>query len=301
MSDNYHIPVLLNECLEALAIKPDGVYVDVTYGGGGHSKPILHRLTAKGRLFGFDQDDDAIVNAIEDQRFTFVKANFQYLSHFLKYYGIRGVDGILADLGVSSFHFDEPSRGFSYRFDTDLDMRMNESISATAAEILATYNRSELQSIFSKYGEVRNAKTLAKVICEAREHHKISTSSDLMDIIDRCYRGDRQRYASQVYQALRIEVNDELGVLAKFLESALGELNIGGRLAVISYHSLEDKIVKRYLKYGNAEGMSMTDEFGRSIDKYKAITKKPIIPNEDEIARNSRAASAKLRVIERVG
>jgi len=299
MSQDYHTPVLLDECVAALDIKPDGVYVDVTYGGGGHSKPILNRLTAKGRLFGFDQDEYAVANAIEQDNFTFVKSNFRYIKHFMKYYGIDKVDGILADLGVSSFHFDEPSRGFSYRFDTALDMRMNESISTTAADILRQYSQSQLQDIFSKYGEVRNAKTLAKVICEVRRSSPLEKSSDLMDIVSKCYRGDRQKYASQVYQALRIEVNDEMGVLAEFLEAALGLLSPGGRLVVMSYHSLEDKIVKKYLKYG-ASGKLEQDEFGRAITNYKQITKRPMVAPKEEIERNSRAASAKLRVVERL-
>ena len=300
MSENYHTPVLLDECLDALDIKPEGVYVDVTYGGGGHSKPILNRLTAKGRLFGFDQDEYAVANAVDHASFTFVKANFRYINHFMTYYGIDKVDGILADLGVSSFHFDEPSRGFSYRYDTGLDMRMNDSISVTAASVLASYNQGQLQDVFSKYGEVRNARTLAKAICDTRRQSPFVKSSDLMSIIGTCYRGDRQKYASQVYQALRIEVNNEMGVLAEFLEAALELLSPGGRLVVMSYHSLEDKIVKKYLKYGSAKGVLEQDEFGRSIIKYKQITKKPIVPSQEEIKRNSRAASAKLRVVERV-
>lgn len=295
----YHTPVLLEECMDALSIKPNGVYVDATFGGGGHSKPILNRMTAKGRLFGFDQDEQAQANAIEDERCTFVRANFQYISHFMRYYDVQGVDGILADLGVSSFHFDEPSRGFSYRFDTELDMRMNRYISLTAREVLAKYSQKDLQRVFSEYGELRNAKTFSSIICEARGSFEIVKVSHLMALIDRAYRGDRQKYSSQVFQALRIEVNDEMGTLKSFLKQSIDLLASGGRLAVITYHSLEDKLVKKILR-GQYEGGAAVDEYGRSLSIVKQITRKPILPTEEEIKINSRAASAKLRVIEKL-
>jgi len=295
----YHTPVLLEECIDALNIKPEGVYVDATFGGGGHSRPILERMTAKGRLFGFDQDKRAQDNAIDDSRFAFVRANFKYISHFIKYYGAEGVDGVLADLGVSSHHFDEPSRGFSYRFDTMLDMRMNQHVTITAQDVLATYSQQQLQHIFSVYGELRNARTFSAAICEARKMAPISKVSQLLDLIGRVYRGDRQKYTSQVFQALRIEVNDEMGTLELFLERAVTSLLSGGRLVVISYHSLEDKVVKRILR-GDDSGRAYTDDYGRRIDVVRQITRKPIVPSAEEIERNSRAASAKLRVIEKI-
>ncbi len=295
----YHTPVLLRECIDNLSIKPEGVYVDVTFGGGGHSRPILDRMNAKGRLFGFDQDEQAISNSIDDTRFTFVRGNFQYISHFMKYYQLSEVDGILADLGVSSFHFDEPSRGFSYRFDSKLDMRMNQDVSLTAAEVLATYSQAELQKIFSEYGELRNAKTFSKAICEVRKVSAIVEVKHLLDLIGRLYRGDRQRYTSQVFQALRIEVNDEVGTLELFMQRAIKLIKTGGRLVVITYHSLEDKIVKKAMR-GEGSVHGTFDEYGRSLSKLKQITRKPIVPSEIEINRNSRAASAKLRVIEKL-
>ncbi len=298
-SHTYHTPVLLEETIDLLNINPAGVYVDVTFGGGGHSGPILHRMNAKGRLFGFDQDEQAKANIIDDARFTFVRGNFQYISHFVKYYGVERVDGILADLGVSSFHFDEPSRGFSYRFDSKLDMRMNQDGTLTAQDVLANYSQKQLQYIFSNYGELRNAKTFSEAVCEVRGAAKIEEVRHLLDIIGRVYRGDRQRYTSQVFQALRIEVNDEVGTLKTFLENAIDLLSVGGRLVVITYHSLEDKIVKVAMK-GEGSKHVQYDEYGRRTSKLKQITKKPIVPSESEINRNSRAASAKLRVIEKL-
>ncbi len=297
-SKTYHIPVLLEESIDFLNIKPDGVYVDATFGGGGHSGPILNRMNAKGRLFGFDQDEQAQSNIIDDPRFTFVNSNFQYISHFMRYYGVPVVDGILADLGVSSFHFDEPSRGFSYRFDTELDMRMNKSGALTARTVLNRYSQKELQQIFSEYGELRNAKTFSNMICETRKSDKIEKVSDLIRLIDKAYRGDRLKYMSQVFQALRIEVNDELGTLEVFIRKSWDLLSPKGRLVIINYHSLEDKVVKRMIK--NDLGGADTDEFGRNIDKLIRINKKPIVPSPEEIRKNSRAASAKLRVIEKI-
>ena len=286
--------------MDALIVDPDGVYVDVTFGGGGHSKEILNRLTTKGRLFGFDQDEQAIANVIDDERFVLVHGNFRFLKHFMAYYGHNSVHGILADLGVSSFHFNEADRGFSYRFDAALDMRMNTSALITAQDILMSYSQAELQKIFSEYGEIRNAKTLAKVIVETRRDEKIVKTSDLLRIVDKVYRGDRQKYASQVFQSLRIEVNDEMGVLKRFMGEGLELLGSGGRMVVMSYHSLEDKIVKQYMRSGSGKDVMEYDNYGRAIEKYKSITRKPIIPSKDEIIINSRAASAKLRVTEKI-
>jgi len=299
-NSDYHIPVLLDECMDALIINPDGVYVDVTFGGGGHSKEILNRLTAKGRLFGFDQDEQAIANAIDDSRFEMVHGNFRFLNHFMAYYGHTSVDGILADLGVSSFHFNEAERGFSYRFDAEIDMRMNTSALFTARDVLGSYSQGDLQRIFSEYGEIRNAKTLAKVIVETRREEKIIKTSDLLRIVDKVYRGDRQKYASQLFQALRIEVNDEMGVLRRFMGEGLELLGSGGRMVVMSYHSLEDKIVKQFMRAGSGTDEMEYDNYGRAIERYKSITRKPIIPSQEEIKNNSRAASAKLRVTEKL-
>lgn len=296
----YHIPVLLGECLDALIVDPDGVYVDVTFGGGGHSKEILNRLTAKGRLFGFDQDEDAVSNAIVDERFVMVHGNFKFLKHFMTYYGHTEVQGVLADLGVSSFHFNEAERGFSYRFDAALDMRMNTSAMITAQDVLMNYTQGELQSMFSEYGEIRNSKSLAKVIVETRRDGKIVKTSDLLRVIDKMYRGDRQKYASQVFQSLRIEVNDEMGVLRRFMGEGLDLLASGGRMVVMSYHSLEDKIVKQYMRSGSGKDVMEYDSFGRAVRLYNSITRKPILPSQEEIKRNSRAASAKLRVTEKI-
>ena len=276
----YHTPVLLGESLEALNIRPNGVYVDATFGGGGHSRPILNRMNAKGRLFGFDQDWQAQTNIIDDSRFTFVNANFQYIAQFMRYYRVKEINGVLADLGVSSFHFDEPSRGFSYRFDTKLDMRMNKSGSLTATDILANYDQVKLQKLFSEYGELRNAKTFSQIVIEARRLEKISKVSQLLKLIDRAYRGDRLKYTSQVFQALRIEVNDEIGTLRIFLKRAWNLLASEGRLVVITYHSLEDKIVKNVFR--KEIGGNATDQFGRRIEVLREITKKPIVPSEEE-------------------
>jgi len=297
-SHSYHTPVLLEESIDALNIKSTGTYVDVTYGGGGHSKPILNKLSAEGHLYAFDQDEAAKANVVDDDRMTFVRSNFSYLTHYMRYYEVDGVDGILADLGVSSHHFDEEDRGFSYRFESLLDMRMNQSASRTAQEVIASATRDELVAIFSSYGELRNSKTFADKLVKARSRSPIRTVNDLLIVIDEAYRGDKQRYTAQVFQALRMEVNDELGVLERFLDAAVSLLNPGGRLAVITYHSLEDKLVKRHLKYG--AGAQETDIYGRVITNLSQITRKPIVPKDDEIKINSRAASAKLRVVEKI-
>ncbi len=297
-SHSYHTPVLLGESIDALNIKSTGTYVDVTYGGGGHSKPILDRLSAEGHLYAFDQDEAAKANVVDDDRMTFIRSNFSYLEHYMRFYEVDGVDGILADLGVSSHHFDEEERGFSYRFDSLLDMRMNQSASRTAQEVIANTSKEELVSIFSRYGELRNSKTFADRLVKARSRSPILSVNDLLAVIDDAYRGDKQRYTAQVFQALRMEVNDELGVLERFLDAAVGLLHPGGRLVVITYHSLEDKLVKRHLKFG--AGAQETDMYGRVVSSLLPITRKPIVPKDDEIKINSRAASAKLRVVEKL-
>lgn len=296
MNTEYHIPVLLERSVNELVHDPDGVYIDVTFGGGGHSRLILNRLSSQGRLLGFDQDRDAIDNAIEDARFTLVHSNFEYLSHFLRYYQIEKVDGILADLGVSSYHFDVAERGFSYRFDADLDMRMNQNAPRDAKNILNELSVSELQEIFSSYGEVRNSKTLAEMIVQERQKQQIITKGDLDLILERCYRGDKNKYWAQVYQALRIEVNNELGVLKSLLLQGRKWLAKDGRFVVLSYHSLEDKIVKQFFRDNNFSGRRLEDEYGRSLVNLKAVNVKPVEASSEEIRINRRASSVKMRV-----
>lgn len=296
----YHLPALAAESIEALAIQAGGVYVDATFGGGGHSKLILEKLGDKGRLFGFDQDEDAAQNALNDARFTFVQSNFRYLKRFLRLHGVKAVDGILADLGVSSHQLDEATRGFSYRFDAALDMRMNQEDERTAADIVNSYSVEDLQRVFSEYGEVRNSRTLAQRIVEERHARPIQTVNDLLALMEPIIRGQRLRYLSQVFQALRIEVNDEMGALREFLEQSLEVLQPGGRLAVITYHSLEDRLLKNFLKTGNAEGVVKSDFYGNIFRPFKVITKNPIEPSESEVEQNPRARSAKLRVGEKV-
>lgn len=300
IESDYHQPVLLSESVDFLITDPNGVYIDVTYGGGGHSQEVLNRLGDDALLIGVDQDIDAQSNIINDERLLFVQSNFAYINHFLEYYDLEGVDGVLADLGVSSHHFDEAERGFSYRYDALLDMRMNQSAQRTAADIINAYSVQELQDVFSSYGEVRNSKTLASAIVETRRNAKVEMVADLERIIDRVYRGERNRYSAQVYQALRIEVNDELEVLKEMLLSAMHSLKSGGRMVVISYHSLEDKIVKQLFRDNNFEKKKLVDDFGRSQNVLERITKKPMIPSESEIAKNSRAASAKMRVAQKI-
>ena len=292
----YHIPILAKESIEALAIKKDGVYLDATFGGGGHSRLILNELGENGRLFAFDQDDDSLRNLIDDERFTFNHHNFRYVKQFLRLHGVKQVDGILADLGVSSHQLDEAERGFSFRFDADLDMRMNRSEETTAATILKTYSADALQQIFSEYGEVRNAKTLAQKIVQDRGHRPVRTIGDLLGIIEPMVRGQKNRYLAQVFQALRIEVNDEMGALQEFLEATLDILKPAGRLVVISFHSLEDRMVKNLLKIGNVEGERKSDFYGKIERPFEQINKSVITPSEDEMAKNTRARSAKMRV-----
>ncbi len=299
MSD-YHVPVMLDQCIEMLDIQPSGVYVDVTFGAGGHSRSILKKLDVKGHLYGFDQDIDAQANLVDDSRFTFIKANFRYLKRYLRVYGQRKVDGILADLGVSSHQLDFPERGFSYRFDAPLDMRMDVAEGITAADILMRYSAEELQTIFSKYGEVRNAKTLAKEIVKIRSGAPVKTTFDLNAILERLRIGPKPKYFAQVYQALRMEVNEEIKSLEEMLIGGASVLKEGGRFVVMTYHSIEDRVVKNFFKTGNIEGKVIKDDFGRIHRPFKLVNKKVIVADRDEIKRNSRAKSAKLRAAEKI-
>ncbi len=295
----YHNPVLLKETVDGLNIKPDGVYVDVTFGGGGHSKEILSRLGPDGKLFGFDQDEDAWENALPDERFTLIQENFRYIKRFLRFNGIKKVDGILADLGVSSHQFDVPERGFSTRFDAELDMRMSKKNDLTAFNIVNEYDEANLRRIFSEYGELGNALAIARAIIEAREKEKIVNTEDLKQVLARFLPNNKaHKILAQIYQSIRIEVNQEMDVLREFLEQSLEVLGEGGRLSVISYHSLEDRLVKRFMKNGLFEGEPEKDFFGRFEVPFKLIGKM-IIPSNEEIKINNRARSAKLRIAEK--
>ena len=296
----YHQPVMLKETTNALVQIPDGVYVDITFGGGGHSKKILELLSPKGRLFGFDQDSDAQKNAPKDDRFTFVKANFRHLKRFLKLHNITEVDGILADFGVSSHQIDTAERGFSTRFDGDLDMRMDQTSALTASDVLNTYSFEKLVDIFSKYGEVINSKMLARKIEAIRTEHPFRTTEDLLSVAKELARGKEVRYLAQVFQAIRIEVNDELGVIKEFLIQAGEILKPGGRIVVLSYHSLEDRLVKNYVKAANFEGEPEKDFFGHSKLIFKPVIKKYEEASAEEIKENPRERSAKLRVSEKI-
>ena len=296
----YHLPVLAKRSIEELAIKSDGVYVDATFGGGGHSRLILEQLGPKGRLFCFDQDPDARENLWEDERLTFFPANFRYIERFLRIEGVSKVDGILADLGVSSHQFDTAERGFSFRFEAQLDMRMSQSGDLTAATVLNTYSEEDLQKMFSSYGEVRNAKTLAQAIVSARNTRALETIKDLSNILDSVGRGPRNRYHAQVFQAIRMEVNEEVEVLQDLLNASVKVLGESGRLVVISYHSIEDRLVKKLMKTGNVDGEVEKDFYGKIYRPFKLISKKAIIPDDAEIKENPRARSAKMRVGERL-
>lgn len=301
MDNNYHVPVLLNECIEGLNIKPDGVYVDVTFGGGGHSREILKNLGKNGVLIAFDQDPDAQRNKIEDSRFHFVDQNFAFLKNNLRLLGYRAVDGILADLGVSSHQFNEPERGFSTRFESALDMRMDKQRKLTAAEVLNTYTEEKLHRIFGIYGEVKNARSLAKAVVTGRVDKPIVTLSDFKTMVSaHIPKGKENKYMAQVFQALRIEVNGEIEVLENFLAQAADVLTVGGRLVVMSYHSLEDRPVKSFLAKGKFRGEVDKDFFGNEQKPFKVITRKAITANDEELARNSRARSAKLRIGEKL-
>ena len=303
---NYHESVLLHESIENLRVSPGGIYVDATFGGGGHSRLILKKLGSKGRLFAFDQDEDAKRNTEQQEfsanpSFLFIHSNFRHLKRQLRAEVVRPgtVNGILADLGVSSFQFDTPERGFSYRFEAELDMRMNKQDGQTAADILNTYSADELQRVFSELGEVRNSKTLALAAVRFREQKPFRTTGDLVDLCSKNLMGERMRYLSQVFQALRMEVNDELGALEDFLKDSLEMLAPGGRLAVITFHSLEDRMVKNFLKTGNIEGEQQKDFYGNITRPFELVTKKPIEPTDEEIKQNPRARSSKLRVGEK--
>jgi len=291
-----HIPVLLHECLEALEIKPDGVYVDATYGGGGHSSRILNQLGEGGELIVFDQDEDARDRVIDDERITFVNENFRHLTRFLKLNGIKQVDGVLADLGMSSFQLDSEERGFSIRFDAPLDMRMNQSKSKTAAQILNQYSAKELQRMFQEYGELRNARTLSEAIVEARKGRSFKATSDFIDGIQHLIRGNRNRYLAQVFQALRIEVNEEMDALKEFLNGCVDVIHPKGRIAIITFHSLEDRLVKRFFKTGRFDGEIKRDLYGHFEKPLIEVNRKPIVPTEEEIKLNKRSRSAKLRI-----
>ena len=315
----YHVPVLLKESVDGLNIKPGGIYVDVTFGGGGHSREILSRIGTKGHLFSFDQDADAENNIFEsednninntdtqkarrfvdDSRFTFVRTNFRYLKNWMQYYGIEHIDGLLADLGVSSHHFDDESRGFSFRFDAPLDMRMNKRAGKTAAEIINEYDEEQLADLFYLYGELKNSRRIAATLVAARKQAFIASTSDFIRAVEPLFSREREKKdMAKLFQALRIEVNHEMTALKEMLTSATALLTHGGRLSIITYHSLEDRIVKNVMKTGNIEGKVNQDFFGRIESPYKLINNKVITPSEDELSINSRSRSAKLRIAER--
>ena len=296
----YHIPVLLEESLQGLSILPNGTYVDVTFGGGGHSKGILSRLGNEGRLFGFDQDADTKKNIPNDKRFCFVWSNFRYISNFMRYHEVDGVDGILADLGVSSHHFDEAERGFSFRFDGKLDMRMNQSATLTAEHILNTYSEEALADIFYYYGELPQARKLAKHIVKERASQPITGIFQFVALLQPLLGRDNKKQLAPIFQALRIEVNGEMNALKELLNGALQVLKPGGRIAVITYHSLEDRLVKNFFKTGNFEGKVEKDFFGKISTPFKLINRQVIIPSNDEIQANPRSRSAKLRIAEKL-
>ena len=295
----YHIPALLDECIEGLQIKPDGTYVDVTFGGGGHSRAIMSQLGPEGHLYSFDQDLDAYANRIDDPRFTFVHSNFAYLCNFMRFYGVDKVDGIIADLGVSFHHFDEGERGFSFRADGRLDMRMNRDAHRDAAWIVANYTEEQLADVLYLYGELRQARRMASAIVKARNAGTLTTTGQLVEVVKPFIapKAEKKELA-QVFQALRIEVNDEIATLKKLLESSLKVLKPGGRLVVLTYHSLEDRLVKNFIKSGNVEGKVEKDFFGRVNAPLRAVNNKVIVAGDAEVERNPRARSAKLRIAE---
>ena len=295
-NNNYHISVMLNECIEGLNIDPNGTYVDVTFGGGGHSKEILKKLD-NGKLIGFDQDDDALNNIPKDDNLIFVNHNFRHLKRFLKYHNQIPVNGILADLGISSYQIDEGTKGFSIRFDGPLDMRMNTDADLKASDILNTYPESELVDMFSTYGEVRNTKQLAREIIQARKNGtKFNTTMNFISFLENFIIGKRNRYLAQVFQALRIEVNDEMNALKEMLQQSLEVLDKGGRLVILTFHSLEDRIVKNFLKAGNFEGKLEVDMFGKANSPFKLVNRKPTEATKEELEINNRSRSAKLRI-----
>ena len=308
-AETYHVPVLLKESVDGLYIQPDGIYVDVTFGGGGHSKEILSRLGKKGHLYSFDQDADAEKNIVNDDRFTFVRSNFRYISQWMRYYGVEHIDGLLGDLGVSSHHFDDETRGFSFRFDAPLDMRMNKRAGQTAADILNNYDEERLADVFYLYGELKNARRVAKAIVGYRNRQYIETTSELLTALGVDVQQENSQLSivnsqlkkdmARLYQALRIEVNNEMDALRDMLKGATALLREGGRLSIITYHSLEDRIVKNVMKAGNAEGKVEQDFFGRISSPYRLVNK-VTTPSDEEQLRNPRSRSAKLRIAERI-
>ena len=297
----YHIPVLLNESIDGMNLHPAGIYADMTFGGGGHSKEILRRMDKNSHLYSFDQDEDAERNIVNDPHFTFVRSNFRYLHNFLRYHGIEQVDAVLADLGVSSHHFDDSERGFSFRFDGALDMRMNKRAGLTAADIVNTYDEERLADIFYLYGELKNSRKLASVIVKARAAQKIGTIGEFLEIIKPLFGREREKKElAKVFQALRIEVNREMEALKEMLYAATEALKPGGRLVVITYHSLEDRMVKNIMKTGNIEGKAEKDFFGNVQTPFRLVNNKVIVPDNDEIERNPRSRSAKLRIAEKL-
>lgn len=299
--ETYHISVLLNETVDGLNIQPGGIYVDATFGGGGHSREILKRLNGTGHLYGFDQDEDAERNTLTDKSFTFVRSNFRYLSNFMDWNGVEKIDGLLADLGVSWHHFDDETRGFSFRFDGDLDMRMNRQADKTAVDVLNTCPEKTLADIFYYYGELKSSKAIAKAIVRARETRKIRTVRDLLDILKPFFSHEKEKkQIAQAFQALRIEVNEEPEALKEMLLQAANLLKPGGRLAVITYHSLEDRPVKNFFKTGGFEGVVKKDFYGNVLTPFRLINNKVIVPGKEETAKNPRSRSAKLRIVEKI-
>lgn len=297
----YHVPVMLNQSVDGLSVRKGGVYVDVTFGGGGHSREILRRMDSDGRLFGFDQDGDAAANVPQDGRFTFVLSNFRYIENWMDYYGISGVDGVLADLGVSSHHFDDVKRGFSFRHDAELDMRMNRKSHLTAAEVLNTYDEERLAFVLHTFGELKNARQIARAVIKRRNTAPFARISDLLELLQPFVGRDREKKdMAKAFQALRMEVNDETGALCRMLEEAISLLVPGGRLVVLTYHSIEDRIVKNYIRSGNAAGKVEQDFYGNRLVPLKAVNNKVIVPAEEEIERNPRSRSAKLRIAEKI-
>ena len=308
IAETYHIPVLLHESIDGLNIKPNGLYVDVTFGGGGHSKEILRRLGPDGHLFSFDQDADTAKNIVDDDRFTFVRSNFRYISNWMRYYEVEHIDGLLADLGVSSHHFDDAGRGFSFRFDSPLDMRMNKRAGMTAAEIVNNYDEKQLADVLYLYGELKQSRRIAAAIVAQRKCKRICTTADLLTaagigpLEEQGTRGKGQekKDAAKLFQALRIEVNHEMDALRDMLKSATTLLAPGGRLSVITYHSLEDRIVKNVMRAGNAEGRIHQDFYGRTESPFRLINNKVITPPDEELEHNPRSRSAKLRIAEKI-
>lgn len=300
IADTYHVPVLLHESIDGLNIQPGGIYVDVTFGGGGHSREILGRLEGDAHLYGFDQDADAEANIPHDRRFTFVRSNFRYLRNWMRYYGVERIDGLLADLGVSSHHLDDASRGFSFRFDAPLDMRMNKRAGVSAADVVNDYEEGRLADVFYLYGELRDSRRIASAIVECRKRQRIVTTQDFLQVVSPLFRREREKKdLARLFQALRIEVNHEMDALREMLQSATEVLRPGGRLAVITYHSLEDRIVKNVMKTGNCEGKALKDFYGRVETPFKLVNNKVITPCEEEQANNPRSRSAKLRIAEK--